>query len=106
MFRKKIFWIILLVLALLGGGGYAAYANGLLPWFGSQEAAVETSTLQTATVSTGSISITADGSGTLVPSTELDLAFGSSGTLAGLLVKVGDKVQAGCAGLDRRYRCA
>lgn len=95
MFRKKIFWIILLVLALLGGGGYAAYANGLLPWFGSQEAAVETSTLQTATVSTGSISITADGSGTLVPSTELDLAFGSSGTLAGLLVKVGDKVQAG-----------
>lgn len=95
MFRKKGFWIGLLVLALLGGGGYAAYANGLLPWFGSKEATVETATLQTATVSTGSLSITADGSGTLVPSTELNLTFGSSGTLVGLLVKVGDKVQAG-----------
>lgn len=95
MFRKKAFWVVLIILALLGGGGYAAYASGLLPWFGTQEAVVETPTLQTATVIIGNLSITADGTGTLVPSTELDLAFGSSGTLAGLLVKVGDKVKAG-----------
>ncbi len=95
MLRKKAFWIGLIVLALLVGGGYAAYANGLLPWFETQQAAVETPTLQTARVSAGSLSITADGTGTLVPSTELSLAFGSSGTLMELLVKVGDKVKKG-----------
>jgi hypothetical protein len=50
---------------------------------------VEETTLQTATVTVGDISITADGTGTLVPSSEVSLAFGSSGTLMGLLVEVG-----------------
>jgi len=95
MLRKKVFWIVLIVLALLGGGGYAAYANGLLPWLGTQQADVETPTLQTSAVSVGDLSITADGTGVLMPSAELDLAFDSGGTLNGLLVKVGDEVQAG-----------
>jgi RND family efflux transporter MFP subunit len=94
MFRKKAFWIGLVVLALVAGGGYAAYAAGLIGWLAPQES-VQESTLQTATVTVGDISITADGSGVLVASAEMDLSFGASGTLMELLVKVGDEVQAG-----------
>jgi RND family efflux transporter MFP subunit len=94
MFRKKAFWIGLVVLALVAGGGYAAYAAGLIGWLAPQES-VQESTLQTATVTVGDISITADGSGVLVASAEVDLSFGASGTLMELLVKVGDEVQAG-----------
>jgi HlyD family secretion protein len=95
MFRKKIFWIVLVVLALAGGGGYVAYANGYVPWFGPQEAEEEETTLQTATVTVGNLSITADGMGVLVASSEIELAFATSGTLMELLVEVGDVVQAG-----------
>jgi HlyD family secretion protein len=95
MFRKKTFWIVILALILVGGGGYAAYARGLVPWFAPQEAVEEETTLQTASVTVGDLSITADGSGVLVASSETELAFSSSGTLMELLVEVGDKVQAG-----------
>jgi HlyD family secretion protein len=95
MFRKKIFWIVLVVLALAGGGGYVAYANGYVPWFGPQGAEEEETTLQTATVTVGDLSITADGTGVLAASSEIELAFGASGTLMELLVEVGDVVQAG-----------
>lgn len=94
MFRKKAFWIVLVALVLLGGGGYAAYAADLLPWFSAGEP-VEETTLETATVTVGDISITADGTGMLVPASEIELGFDSSGTLNGLLVQVGDRVQAG-----------
>jgi RND family efflux transporter MFP subunit len=94
MLRRKAFWIVLVVLVLLGGGTYGAYAADLLPWFSSGEPTAE-ATFDTATVTTGSISITADGTGVLVPASELDLGFDSTGTLAGLLVEPGDHVQAG-----------
>ena len=95
MIRKKAFWIVWMALLLAGGGGYAAYASGLVPWFASQDAAVKETVMQTATVTLGDLSITADGSGQLVPSTEIELSFGSSGTLMELLVEVGDVVAAG-----------
>jgi HlyD family secretion protein len=90
MFRKRTFWIALVVLVLLGGGG-AAYAY----WLAPQEASQEETTIETATVTVGDISITADGTGMLVPLSETELAFDSSGTLLELLVEVGDVVQAG-----------
>jgi RND family efflux transporter MFP subunit len=95
MFRKKAFWISLVALVLVGGGSYAAYARGLLPWFAPQVTMEEKTTLETATVTTGDLSITADGTGMLVASSEVGLAFDSSGTLIELLVEVGDRVQAG-----------
>jgi RND family efflux transporter MFP subunit len=91
VFRRKTVWIVLIVLAFLGGGGYGAYAY----WFAPQEATVEETTLETATVTVGDLSITADGTGQLVASSQTELAFDSSGTLMELLVKVGDQVQKG-----------
>jgi HlyD family secretion protein len=94
MFRKRAFWIVLIVLALAGGGGYVAYAKGLMPWFAPEEV-VEEPTLQTATVTVGDLSITADGTGVMVASSEVELGFDATGTLMELLVEVGDQVQAG-----------
>ena len=49
--------------------------------------------METATVTRGDIVITTDGSGELVPATELELAFRTSGVLGEVLVEMGDQVQ-------------
>jgi RND family efflux transporter MFP subunit len=90
MFRKKWLWIIVGVL-VLAGGGYFAYTT----WFAPDEAAESETVLQTATVTTGDLSITAAGTGVLVASAEVNLAFSAAGTVEELLVDVGDKVNAG-----------
>jgi RND family efflux transporter MFP subunit len=99
MSRKKWFWIILIALLLVAAGGYAAYASGLagqvIPALARTENEEPETTLGTATVSVGDLSITADGTGVLVPSSEVGLAFGASGTLMELLVEVGDRVEVG-----------
>ena len=95
MLKKKAFWIVLLAVLLLGSGGYAAFTQGWIPGFGPTEETELETTLETATVTTGDLSITADGSGMLVPASEIDLAFGTNGTLMELQVEVGDQVQAG-----------
>jgi multidrug efflux pump subunit AcrA (membrane-fusion protein) len=80
-----------LVVILVGAGGYACYAY----WFAPDQADEAETVLETATVTVGDLSLTADGSGVLVASSEVELAFSASGTLMELLVKVGDQVQAG-----------
>jgi HlyD family secretion protein len=93
MFRTKIFWIIVLALVLVAsGGGYYYYHSVYLL---AQEPTASEATLTTYTVSTGDLSITASGSGTLIPASELALGFQSGGMLAEVLVKVGDQVDAG-----------
>jgi RND family efflux transporter MFP subunit len=91
MFRKKGFWIALILVALAAGGGYAAYAH----WFAPAETPEQGSTMETATVTVGDLSITADGTGVLVAASQVNLSFGSSGSLSELVVQVGDRVQAG-----------
>jgi RND family efflux transporter MFP subunit len=95
VFRKKAFWIVLIVVLLVAGGGYAAYAGGLFPWLSPRQEAEPETTLQTAAVTVGNLSITADGSGSLVPDSTVELSFDATGTLLELLVEVGDQVQAG-----------
>jgi RND family efflux transporter MFP subunit len=91
--RKRRTWFILIIVLLLAAGGiYVAYTR----YFAVAEA-VQEPTLQTATVYQGDIVLTADGSGNLLPASELELAFQASGVLAEVLVEVGDRVQAGDA---------
>lgn len=92
MLHKRLFWIIAIALLLVAsGGGYFFYKTVYLK---AQEPVAEASA-QTATVERGDLVLSADGSGTLVPATELSLGFNSGGTLVEVLVKVGDQVEAG-----------
>lgn len=91
MWRKKSFWIgIILIAMTLGGGGYFYFTSA---------AAAETvgvqEELQTAVVRQGEIVVSATGAGTVIAATEIDLAFTTGGALVELLVQVGDRVQAG-----------
>jgi HlyD family secretion protein len=87
--KKRRIWVILTAaLLLVAGGGYLAYTH-----FFAVAEEVQQPTLQTATVTSGDIVITADGSGELVPAAELELAFRTGGVLGEVLVQVGDQVQ-------------
>lgn len=90
--KKRRIWIVLIVALLLAtGGGYFAYAR----YFATAEEPEEQLTLETATVQQGDILITADGSGELVPSAEMEMAFRTGGVVDEVFVQVGDLVQAG-----------
>jgi HlyD family secretion protein len=89
--KKRRVWIILLAaLLLVAGGGYWAYTR----YFALAEETEEAS-LETATVEQGDILITADGSGELVPAAEMEMAFRTSGVVDEVFVQVGDLVQEG-----------
>ena len=92
----RIYWIIALVVIVLGAGGFSAYRFWYLP---SQEVVSEEAAVQTATARRGDIILYAAGAGTLIPSAEVDVRFeisdGVQEILVELLVGVGDKVEAG-----------
>lgn len=98
MLRKTGFWIVVAVL-LLVAGAYAAYVTGLagrvIPALAQNQGGGPETILQTAAVTVGDLMITAEGTGVLIPSAQVELAFGASGTLLELRVEVGDRVQAG-----------
>jgi HlyD family secretion protein len=90
MFRKKGFWIgLLIVLVLAAGGGYAYYRFQYLP----NQAAEPT--IETTEVRRGDLVISVSGSGTLSPVSEVDLGFQTGGYLDEMLVEVGDQVKEG-----------
>ncbi len=55
----------------------------------------ETAVLQTAAARQGDLIISAGGTGTLMPSSQINLGFGASGKITKLNVKVGDQVKKG-----------
>jgi len=83
--------ILAVVLILAGAGGYAYYTKVYLP----DQTSTTTNTLQTATVRQGDLVIYASGTGTLIASDEVNLAFKTGGQVTEIAVKVGDKVKAG-----------
>ena len=83
------FLALIVVIAALAYGGYAYYQNRQ-----AQAAAAAQPTLQTAVARTGNISVTASGTGTLIASQQVNLAFKTSGTLTQLNVAVGSQVKA------------
>ena len=91
MFREKGFWIgLIIVLALLAGGGYAYYRIIYLPGQETGEPVITTGQVQR-----GDLVISVSGTGVLNPADEVDLGFQAEGYLDQVLVEVGDQVQAG-----------
>ena len=90
--RRVVFGAVLVVVALLAAaGGWYYYSTQYLP----AQVANGEETIQTATVRRGNLVIVGSGSGSLIPSAEVDLSFSSGGRLAEVSVEVGDQVQAG-----------
>jgi len=90
--KSRRIWLLLL-LALLAAGS----AGGYYYWLQRSAVTVQSSveTVRTSQVRNGSITISASGSGTLVAGQESQLTFSVSGTIAEVLVQVGDQVQQG-----------
>ena len=87
----RVIVILAVILVVAGAGGYAYYAKVYLP----SKATTTTASLQTATVKQGDLVIYASGTGTLIASDEVDLAFQTGGQVTEIAVEVGDKVNAG-----------
>ena len=87
----KVILTLIVILILAGAGAYAYYAKVYLP----SQTTTTTASLQTATVKQGDLVIYASGTGTLVASDEVDLAFKTGGQVTEIAVEVGDKVSAG-----------
>lgn len=91
MANKRRVWIIVGVVAVLAiVGGYLVYSNGQ-----TAAAQEDTTEVQTSTVRTGSITVSATGAGTVIPARQVDLAFSTSGVLTELAAGVGDQVTTG-----------
>ncbi len=80
---------VLVVLALIAGGGYAAYR------FLSKPAAASTTTPQTATVKKGPLVVTISSAGSVSAHSSGDVSFRISGEVKSVNVNLGDKVEAG-----------
>jgi HlyD family secretion protein len=90
--RRVVIVGVLVVVALLvaGGGAYYYYTQHL-----QEQPANGEETIQTATVRRGDLVVMGGGTGTLVPSTEVEVSFNSGGLVTEVLVQVGDQVEVG-----------
>jgi len=92
--RSKIVLPILIVLLIAAAaGGYWYYNQTLLTK--ASAAATANNAPKTAQVRNGTITLSASGSGTLIPGQQTALSFASTGTVAVVNVKVGDSVKQG-----------
>ncbi len=94
MLKKKWFWILIIVIVLVGGGGgYYYYFRNL----GTTTRATQTQApaMQTAVARRGEITLSASGTGQVVPVSEVTLGFNDPGTLLEVNVAVGDQVKKG-----------
>jgi RND family efflux transporter MFP subunit len=91
--RRPRKWILLAALAILlaagGGTGYYFWKKQATP------VTAQSTALQTATVTRGSIKLFASGTGTLVAPSQATFGFRTSGQVVEVLAKVGDVVESG-----------
>lgn len=92
LFRSKTFFIILTVVICAAGVGFTLYRLNRSNTALDEENA---SQLETTQVRRGDIILTATGSGTLIPGSEVNLSFSTTGTVAAIHVETGDKVSEG-----------
>lgn len=91
---KKKWWMIVVILALVGVGysGYRLYGRLTTQQNVAVAAEVEQ---ETVVVERGTLRVTVEGSGNLAPERELSVAFASGGKVTEVLIEVGDAVKAG-----------
>jgi HlyD family secretion protein len=91
MLRRRAFWArLILLLALVAGGGYVYYDRVYRP-----NHTVAAPTILTAEVRRGDLIVSVSGSGTLTPESEVDLGFQAGTYMDDLSVEVGDTVREG-----------
>lgn len=91
IFRNRKTWWLILALILILAAGFTAYQV----FFKTEAETATTPQVQTAVARRGELVVFASGAGQVIPSTQMSVGFDESGTLAELLVNVGDKVEAG-----------
>ena len=87
--RTTKIWIILSLSVLVIALGGAAY------YYVTTHTSTQDKTVETSTIGTGDVILSATGLGTLVSKDEVSLGFKNSGTVSEVLVGLGDKVEAG-----------
>ena len=90
--QKWLLGIALVILLVAAGGGYYYYRTQVAS---AQAATSEEPAMQTAVARRGDLVVSASGTGSVVPASEIGLGFEEAGTLLELNVKVGDEVKAG-----------
>lgn len=86
---SKIFWTVLAIIALV------AVLSGAIYYYGTTLTSTEEDVLETSTIDTGNIILSATGLGTVIPSEEVSFGFKNSGEVSDVLVSLGDQVEAG-----------
>ncbi|MGC8875016.1 MAG: efflux RND transporter periplasmic adaptor subunit [Chloroflexia bacterium] len=87
---KRWWWVALLLVLLLAGGTYGSFR-----WLAARNGKSSAAAQETAQVYRGDIVLSVTGKGNLVPRAQVALGFRTSGVLASLEVKVGDRVGKG-----------
>jgi RND family efflux transporter MFP subunit len=91
LLRNKYLWISFGAILLVVVGGYFAY-----DYFSAENVEVsETPQVQTAVARSGDLTVFATGAGQVIPASEVNLGFDEAGTLAQLLVTIGDQAKMG-----------
>ena len=92
---KRKFWIpVLVIVGIIGGGSAWLITSGMLS-VGTKSSEEATPSYQTSLVHQGDLTISATGTGSLVAGTSVDMSFSTEGIVQELLVKAGDKVSKG-----------
>jgi HlyD family secretion protein len=82
-------WMIFSLIAIL------VIFGGVLYYYKTKSSTSNEKTIQTSTIGTGNIILSATGLGTLIPADEVSFGFKQSGQVSEVLVGLGEKVEAG-----------
>ena len=100
-------WTILSLIAL------AIVLSGAIYYYSTTQTSEAVNAVQTSTIGTGDIILSATGLGTLIPANEVSFGFKTGGTVREVLVRLGERVEAGqvlarldSATLELKYKLA
>ncbi len=92
---NRLVWVLIVTLTIILAGGFLYYVKTIQNDGSASDVTSGKTEIQQAVARTGDLTISASGSGELVPASSVDLSFQHSGTVLELNVNVGDQVQAG-----------